>query len=110
MEEGDTSKGFGVGCMDTSENCSELTTEDEATGANGVLWELGASGFPKTEGEGGELEATAPETGNAMCPNLEVDSWTRFEFHELNFVGGAPLRFLPSKHTSGRAVGNLAFF
>ncbi|KAK9151740.1 hypothetical protein Syun_010049 [Stephania yunnanensis] len=51
-----------------------------------------------------ELEATSQlEIANTMCPNLEVDSWMRFQFHELDF-GGGPLCFLPSKHTRGRAV------
>ncbi|KAK9133380.1 hypothetical protein Scep_012908 [Stephania cephalantha] len=36
-----------------------------------------------------ELEATAPEIGNTLCPNLEVDSWMRFQFHELDFGGEA---------------------
>ncbi|KAK9155691.1 hypothetical protein Sjap_003171 [Stephania japonica] len=42
-----------------------------------------------------ELEATAPEIGNTLCPNLEVDSWMRFQFHELDFGGGGPCAFYP---------------
>ncbi|XP_068660852.1 tryptamine hydroxycinnamoyltransferase 1-like [Aristolochia californica] len=46
------------------------------------------------EGEG-VLEGTAPEIGNSLSPNLEVDSWLRFQFHDLDFGGGAPCAFLP---------------
>ncbi|KAK9133393.1 hypothetical protein Scep_012921 [Stephania cephalantha] len=43
-----------------------------------------------------ELEATSQlEIGNTMCPNLEVDSWMRFQFHELDFGGGGPCAFYP---------------
>ncbi|KAI3967213.1 hypothetical protein MKW92_028684 [Papaver armeniacum] len=45
--------------------------------------------------EGGDLEATAPEFGNTLCPNLEVDSWLRFQFHDLDFGGGSPCAFFP---------------
>ncbi|OVA11491.1 Transferase [Macleaya cordata] len=45
--------------------------------------------------EGEELEATAPEFGNTLCPNLEVDSWLRFQFHDLDFGGGGPCAFFP---------------
>ncbi|KAI3986698.1 hypothetical protein MKX01_014236, partial [Papaver californicum] len=37
-----------------------------------------------------DLEATALEFGNTMCPNLEVNSWLRFRFHDLDFGGGSP--------------------
>ncbi|KAI3939322.1 hypothetical protein MKW98_022190 [Papaver atlanticum] len=46
-----------------------------------------------TKGE--ELEATTPEFGNTLCPNLEVDSWLRFKFHDLDFGGGSPCAFFP---------------
>ncbi|KAG9454830.1 hypothetical protein H6P81_007734 [Aristolochia fimbriata] len=46
-------------------------------------------------GEG--LVESAAGTGNVLCPNLEVDSWLRFEFHELDFGGGAPCAFLPAE-------------
>ncbi|KAI3925744.1 hypothetical protein MKX01_003303 [Papaver californicum] len=42
-----------------------------------------------------DLEATAPEFGNTLCPNLEVDSWLRFQFHELDFGGGSPCAVFP---------------
>ncbi|KAI3933393.1 hypothetical protein MKW98_006752 [Papaver atlanticum] len=51
-----------------------------------------------TEGEnteGGELEATTSEFGNTLCPNLEVDSWLRFQFHDLDFGGRSPCAFFP---------------
>ncbi|KAI3939323.1 hypothetical protein MKW98_022191 [Papaver atlanticum] len=46
--------------------------------------------------EGGELEATTPEFGNTLCPNLEVNSWLRFQFHDLDFGGGSPCAFFAS--------------
>ncbi|KAK9151737.1 hypothetical protein Syun_010046 [Stephania yunnanensis] len=49
-----------------------------------------------TSGEEKELDATAPEIGNTLCPNLEADSWMRFQFHELDFGGGGPCAFYPS--------------
>ncbi|XP_010251819.1 PREDICTED: agmatine coumaroyltransferase-2-like [Nelumbo nucifera] len=48
-----------------------------------------------SKGKEDELVATAPEAGNALCPNLEVDSWLRFHFHDLDFGGGAPCAFMP---------------
>ena len=30
-----------------------------------------------------------------LCPNLKVDSWLGFRFHELDFGGGPPCAFLP---------------
>ncbi|KAK1303124.1 Agmatine coumaroyltransferase-2 [Acorus calamus] len=41
------------------------------------------------------LVATVPEAGSALCPDLEVDSWLRFRFHELDFGSGGPCAFLP---------------
>ncbi|XP_010251818.1 PREDICTED: agmatine coumaroyltransferase-2-like [Nelumbo nucifera] len=43
----------------------------------------------------GELVATAPDIGDSLCPNMEVDSWLRFHFHDLDFGGGGPCAFLP---------------
>ncbi|KAJ4981193.1 hypothetical protein NE237_032030 [Protea cynaroides] len=51
----------------------------------GKVAEMAAEG-----GEEEELVVTAPEVGTAMCPNLEVSSWMRFELHELDFGGGGP--------------------
>ncbi|KAI3895319.1 hypothetical protein MKX03_035820 [Papaver bracteatum] len=47
------------------------------------------------DNEGDDLEATAPEFGNTLCPNLEVDSWLRFQFHDLDFGGGSPCEMFP---------------
>ncbi|KAI3834675.1 hypothetical protein MKX03_027859 [Papaver bracteatum] len=47
------------------------------------------------DNEGDDLESTAPEFGNTLCPNLEVDSWLRFQFHDLDFGGGSPCAFFP---------------
>ncbi|KAK1326800.1 Agmatine coumaroyltransferase-2 [Acorus calamus] len=41
------------------------------------------------------LVATVPEAGSALCPDLEVDSWLGFRFHELDFGSGGPCAFLP---------------
>ncbi|CAA7399862.1 unnamed protein product [Spirodela intermedia] len=30
--------------------------------------------------------------GNSLSPNMEVDSWLSFQYHELDFGGGAPFR------------------
>uniref|UniRef100_A0A0D3HCC4 Uncharacterized protein n=1 Tax=Oryza barthii TaxID=65489 RepID=A0A0D3HCC4_9ORYZ len=48
----------------------------------------------------GEVAAGAEYTdgGGActvLCPDLEVDSWLGFRFHELDFGGGPPCAFLP---------------
>nr|DAD43065.1 TPA_asm: hypothetical protein HUJ06_001295 [Nelumbo nucifera] len=48
-----------------------------------------------SKGKEEELVATAPEIGDSLCPNLEVDSWLSFHFHDLDFGGGWPCTFLP---------------
>ncbi|KAK8970854.1 Agmatine coumaroyltransferase-2 [Platanthera guangdongensis] len=47
------------------------------------------------EGKEGELVAAAPAPENVLYPNLEVDSWLRFRFHELDFGSGGPCAFMP---------------
>ncbi|OEL19803.1 Agmatine coumaroyltransferase-1 [Dichanthelium oligosanthes] len=47
------------------------------------------------ERSGEELTATAAVVGTAFCPDLEVDSWLGFGFHDLDFGGGPPCAFLP---------------
>ncbi|PKA52963.1 Agmatine coumaroyltransferase-2 [Apostasia shenzhenica] len=49
----------------------------------------------KDDDDDDDLVATAPATGNMLCPDLEVDSWLRFNFHDLDFGGGPPCAFLP---------------
>ncbi|KQK23251.1 hypothetical protein BRADI_1g72237v3 [Brachypodium distachyon] len=44
---------------------------------------------------GEELVATAADAGTMFCPDLEVDSWLGFRFHELDFGTGAPSAFVP---------------
>uniref|UniRef100_A0A0D9XJ72 Uncharacterized protein n=1 Tax=Leersia perrieri TaxID=77586 RepID=A0A0D9XJ72_9ORYZ len=44
---------------------------------------------------GDELAPTAAEPGTVFCPDLEVDSWIGFRFHDLDFGGGPPSAFLP---------------
>ncbi|KAL4204999.1 hypothetical protein AMTRI_Chr01g112500 [Amborella trichopoda] len=42
-----------------------------------------------------ELVSSAPVEGISLSPNLEVDSWLRFDFWELDFGTGRPCAFLP---------------
>ncbi|KAM0913689.1 hypothetical protein ACQ4PT_012006 [Festuca glaucescens] len=44
------------------------------------------------DAQGEELTATA---GTMCCPNLEVDSWLGFMFHQVDFGGGPPAAFQP---------------
>ncbi|KAK1699190.1 hypothetical protein QYE76_015887 [Lolium multiflorum] len=44
------------------------------------------------DAQGEELTATA---GTMCCPNLEVDSWLGFRFHQVDFGGGPPAAFQP---------------
>ncbi|KAM0869321.1 hypothetical protein ACQ4PT_040761 [Festuca glaucescens] len=46
------------------------------------------------EAQAKELTATAPAAGTMCCPNLEVDSWLRFGYHNVDFGGGPPSPFL----------------
>ncbi|XP_043698852.1 agmatine coumaroyltransferase-2-like [Telopea speciosissima] len=48
----------------------------------------------KVEEEG--LVPTADMNKSALCPNLEVDSWLRFPFYELDLGWGSPFIFMPS--------------
>ncbi|KDP43927.1 hypothetical protein JCGZ_05394 [Jatropha curcas] len=50
----------------------------------------------KAENEEEELVLTAEMNKSALCPNLEVDSWLRFPFYDLDFGGGNPYLFMPS--------------
>ncbi|KAI3868512.1 hypothetical protein MKX03_035685 [Papaver bracteatum] len=43
------------------------------------------------------LQQTTPEFGSTLCPDLEVDSWLRFRFHDIDFGGGSPCRVIPPK-------------
>jgi hypothetical protein len=47
------------------------------------------------EDGGDELASTAATPGMAFCPDLEVDSWLGFRFHDLDFGYGPPCAFLP---------------
>ncbi|KAF8720731.1 hypothetical protein HU200_023635 [Digitaria exilis] len=47
------------------------------------------------ERDGEELASTAAGPGMAFCPDLEVDSWLGFRFHDLDFGHGPPCAFLP---------------
>ncbi|KAK1260039.1 Agmatine coumaroyltransferase-2 [Acorus gramineus] len=50
------------------------------------------SGAVEKEG----LVTTADMTSLVLCPNLEVDSWLRFPFYDLDFGGGCPDLFMPT--------------
>ncbi|KDP34344.1 hypothetical protein JCGZ_11227 [Jatropha curcas] len=43
-----------------------------------------------------ELVSTADIDKSTLYPDLEVDSWVRFPFYELDFGGGSPYLFMPS--------------
>lgn len=45
--------------------------------------------------KGEELQQSAAAVGNMLSPNLEVDSWLSFRFHEIDFGHGGPCAFLP---------------
>jgi hypothetical protein len=47
------------------------------------------------EDGGDELASTAATPGMVFCPDLEVDSWLGFRFHDLDFGYGPPCAFLP---------------
>jgi len=47
------------------------------------------------ERDGEELASTAAGLGTTFCPDLEVDSWLGFRFHDLDFGQGPPCAFLP---------------
>ncbi|XP_073365187.1 agmatine coumaroyltransferase-2-like [Aegilops tauschii subsp. strangulata] len=42
------------------------------------------------------LVATADAAEMALSPNIEVDSWLRIPFYDLDFGGGQPFFFMPS--------------
>ncbi|CAN0916561.1 Agmatine coumaroyltransferase-2 [Linum grandiflorum] len=46
--------------------------------------------------EKNELVPTADINKSVLCPDLEVDSWLRFPFYDLDFGGGCPYVFMPS--------------
>ncbi|VFQ67217.1 unnamed protein product [Cuscuta campestris] len=46
--------------------------------------------------EGGGLVPTADPDELVLRPNLEVDSWLRFPFYDLDFGTGCPFIFMPS--------------
>jgi shikimate O-hydroxycinnamoyltransferase len=48
-----------------------------------------------SEATGEELTSTAATPGVSFCPDLEVDSWLGFRFHDLDFGHGPPCAFLP---------------
>ncbi|CAL5436207.1 unnamed protein product [Camellia sinensis] len=43
-----------------------------------------------------DLIPTADVDESILCPNLEVHSWLRFPFYDLDFGGGCPYIFMPS--------------
>ncbi|XP_010933349.1 agmatine coumaroyltransferase-2 [Elaeis guineensis] len=55
--------------------------------------DFASSGVVESE----NLVPTADMGKSVLCPNLEVDSWLRFPFYDLDFGGGAPpYYFMPS--------------
>ncbi|XP_058074972.1 agmatine coumaroyltransferase-2-like [Magnolia sinica] len=43
-----------------------------------------------------DLVPTANMSESVLSPNMEVDSWLRFPFYDLDFGGGSPFVFMPS--------------
>lgn len=43
-----------------------------------------------------DLIPSADMKKDSLCPNLEVDSWLRFPFYDLDFGTGCPFVFMPS--------------
>ncbi|KAF3796778.1 Agmatine coumaroyltransferase-1 [Nymphaea thermarum] len=43
-----------------------------------------------------ELYPSVGTEGNTLSPDLEVDSWLGFQFHQVDMGGGAPRAFVPS--------------
>lgn len=43
-----------------------------------------------------DLVPSADMKKDSLCPNLEVDSWLRFPFYDLDFGTGCPFVFMPS--------------
>ncbi|RWR81426.1 agmatine coumaroyltransferase-2-like protein [Cinnamomum micranthum f. kanehirae] len=43
-----------------------------------------------------DMVPTADAEKMVLCPNIDVDSWLRFPFYDLDFGGGTPFIFLPS--------------
>ncbi|KAI7984212.1 Agmatine coumaroyltransferase-1 [Camellia lanceoleosa] len=52
--------------------------------------------FANCKVEAENLIPTADMNKSVLCPNLEVDSWLRFPFYDLDFGGGCPYIFMPS--------------
>lgn len=50
------------------------------------------------------LVPTADMNKSAECPNLEVSSWLRFPFYDLDFGGGCPYIFMPSYYPTEGTV------
>lgn len=47
------------------------------------------------KGEGDGVAATAATVASTvLCPDMEVDSWLGFKFHETNFGTGPPVTFV----------------
>jgi shikimate O-hydroxycinnamoyltransferase len=47
------------------------------------------------DASGEELVETAATAGTMLCPDLEMDSWLRFQFHQMDLGSGPPCAFLP---------------
>ncbi|PVH38037.1 hypothetical protein PAHAL_5G158700 [Panicum hallii] len=54
--------------------------------------DFASSGAVEEEG----LVPTADAAETVLSPNIEVDSWLRMPFYELDFGGGRPFFFMPS--------------
>ncbi|KAL5972599.1 hypothetical protein ACLOJK_039404 [Asimina triloba] len=52
-------------------------------------------GLWKADRREGVMVAELPEAGSSLSPGVEVDSWLRFQFHEIDFGAGGPCDVTP---------------
>lgn len=43
-----------------------------------------------------DLVGAAPDIADSLSPHVEIDSWLRLQFHEIDFGSGAPHAFIPA--------------
>ncbi|VAH02172.1 unnamed protein product [Triticum turgidum subsp. durum] len=93
---------------DVSAHINELYPKAEKERANEPIFQaqltryacgglvIGTACHHQVADDGGEeLASTAATPGTMFCPDLEVDSWLGFRFHDLDFGCGPPCAFLP---------------
>ncbi|XP_047085008.1 tryptamine benzoyltransferase 1-like [Lolium rigidum] len=56
------------------------------------------------DANGEELVTTAADAGTMLCPDMEVDSWLGFKFHQIDLGTGPPSAFLPPDLPEGLMI------